>query len=129
MKRKITIRMPKDDLAAWLAALRAPENQGRQGTGSLFSPKGGYCCLGVAQCIKTGGYLSFGNDDEDDEFDYYPSKKWLRSVGWRFRDQYGNLVRNPYIPMFGMTASEVNDDMGKTFAEIADAIEDCAEGY
>ena len=129
-KKQITIRMPKEDLAQWLAALRAPENKRRQGTNYLFNPRGGgYCCLGVAQCIKTGGRVEATRDGIVTNWHGYPSLEWLGTVGWKFFDKAGNICRDPWLPSLDRKASHANDLLKKTFAEIADAIEDCAEGY
>lgn len=47
----ITIRMPKELLAKWLAALRSGEY--KQSRESLYDGNG-YCCLGVLQKIHVG---------------------------------------------------------------------------
>lgn len=120
-----TIFMPRADGEAVLAALRDPRNSKRQGDGYLFSTdKGGYCCLGVAQCVKTGGFVEA---DSDGVFLGYPTLKWLNSVGWRFNNKVGQANGNPYLPTLRMHASEANDTARYTFAKIADAMEACMQ--
>jgi len=111
-----TIRMPKELLAKWLAALRSGEYE--QGTGALCRD-GRYCCLGVLMRIageKRSGGL-------------YPPTHWAGSQGITFFDSDGcEWPTQPYLPALKLDAGDANDT-GKTFAEIADAIEACAEGY
>lgn len=148
--RRITIRMPKEDLAAWLRALRSPQNRRRQRALTMFShaspgmgghkaTPSGYCCLGVAQVVKTGGYLETYYDrpelleklERNEKIGYanYPSMKWLAEQGWEWYDRYGKLCRDPFLPTLDMDASTANDSGNYSFRKIANAIEACAEGY
>lgn len=119
-----TIRMPKELLEKWLAALRSGEY--KQCAGLLTDDAGGYCCLGVLQVVADG-------DVERNErvgcAYHYPSIDWLADHSVKFADEQNELGRGwvPYLPALGAVASKANDE-GKTFAEIADAIEACAEG-
>lgn len=126
--KKITIRMPKKKLKLWLAALRLPANQKLQGTGALYTRKlpkytdgkTGYCCLGVLQCVVTGGKVAGGA---------FPKEQWLAEEGIEFFDQDGSSTNNPYFPRFRCDASDANDEKRKSFKQIAQAIESCAVGY
>ncbi len=79
------------------------------------------------QCAKTGGFVEYNYNDGLPAG--LPTLEWLQSVGWTFRDRHGRRRESPYLPMLGDNASYANDVLHKTFTEIADAIEDCAEGY
>lgn len=128
-EKQITIRMPKAKLKLWLDVLRLPANQKLQGTGALFNggpdpyedERAGYCCLGALQCAVTGGKVDIHAD--------LPSKKWLKKEGITFLDSYGDPSNDPFFPRFGAEASIVNDGQGKSFKQIAQAIESCAVGY
>jgi hypothetical protein len=117
-----TIRMPKALLDKWLAALRSGEF--KQCDGRL-ADNGGFCCLGVLQCVADG-------DVERSEYGgvahHYPSEHWLHVHSVQFLTENGMDTWTPHLPALEKCASDANDD-GKTFAEIADAIEACAEGY
>jgi hypothetical protein len=125
-----TIFMPKADAELVLAVLRDPAN--KQGHGALFDKDanngaGGYCCLGLMQCAKTGGRVEaekWGHGNVS--FRGFPTLDWLNSVGWRF-EHGAQATVDPYLPTLGCTASKANDQKGKTFAEIADAMEACIE--
>lgn len=125
---EVTIRMPKESLAKWLAALRSGEY--KQGKGSLKSHEG-YCCLGVLQCALDG----------DVEYERYtipmaktplelPTLKWLsaRNIKFHAGPRNEQSHRQPYLPSWGTTTSVANDYEGASFLDIADAIELCAEG-
>lgn len=113
-----TIRMPKELLAKWLAALRSGEY--KQVDKVLYdSHVGGYCCLGVLQHVACGETISA--DDEE-----VPAFDWLNAHGVSFTGQYGQ-AGNPFLPALKTSAADANDS-GRTFIEIADAIEACAEG-
>lgn len=116
----------KDRLRLWTAALRSGDyaqatNQLRRTMNAIevgyrgAEPEYGYCCLGVAQrvCMDNGG-----PGTETDLGDRgYPA---LEIAEW-----FGLPHRNPNLN-FGddwHTASFANDDRGKTFLEIADAID------
>lgn len=112
-----TIRMPKELLEKWLAALRSGEY--KQGREALRSRDGGYCCLGVLVACS-------GDNPPLDRA--YPSRGWLDGCGVCFFDMDGNRRDNqPWLPKLSDLAGDAND-AGRTFAEIADAIEACAEG-
>lgn len=129
----IYIQMPKADLEMVLAMLRNPANADKQGAGALFNTGSGrhgysgYCCLGAMQCAKTGGKVEYRMGDG--RYRGMPTLQWLNSVGWRFFSVLGGETTSPYLPAFTCGAVRANDALGKTFAEIADAIEACAEGY
>jgi hypothetical protein len=119
---KPTIRMPKATLTKWLTALRSGEY--RQGYNTLRDENGGYCCLGVLQHCLTGevesdcGGRAFG----------VPTKVWLDKHRVYFLEHPASSVANPYLPPLSTSAAEANDD-GKSFLEIADAIEASTETY
>lgn len=60
-----TIRMPKRDLKRVLKALRDPDMQERQATGTLCDGEGSYCCLGVMQYVRSGGVAVDDFDPND----------------------------------------------------------------
>lgn len=126
----ITIRMPHADRELVLASLRLPENQSRQGHGYLFDGEG-YCCLGLAQCAKTGGMVEAYQHTVSGDICYrgMPTKQWLNGVGWEFFDEEGNRATIPYFPSTAADAVTCNDVCGMTFAEIADLWERHSEGY
>lgn len=43
-------------------------------------------------------------------------------------NEYNMMTDNPFLPSLDNLAGGANDE-GRDFLEIADAIEDCAEGY
>lgn len=114
-----TIHMPADLLANWLAALRSGKYE--QGYGLLMDGEGRFCCLGVLQdvvdCVE-----SYGSGKSY----CLPSMDWLRAHNIEFSGDDFLPNRSPLLPKFGREAHQVNDD-GESFAEIADAIEACAE--
>lgn len=122
-----TIRMPQAMLNATLAALRSGEY--KEGTGHLCR-NGAYCCLGVMQMAIDGEVENL----------QLPSQRWLKSKGISFVGAApAGESCNPYLPTLGCSAADANDygpicTNGRqhnpaTFAEIADAWEDAAEGY
>lgn len=120
-----TIRMPKELLDKWLAALRSSSINGKpikQARDVLNNGRGGYCCLGVLQKCASGRTTPNREDDEQ-----LPSMRWLERHGIEFRSCANDMDNAPFLPKLGAAAANANDD-GKTFAEIADAIEACAEG-
>lgn len=117
--RQVTIRMPKELLAKWLAGLR--DGEYKQGIGRLRDSKGGYCCLGVLEVVA--GEL------ENDGYAALPSTQWMERHQCTFLSQGGMPDTTPYLPSVDSTASEANDDSKFTFDQIATAIEDCAEGF
>lgn len=90
--------------ARWIAALRSGEF--KQGEGRLCSrgPRPSYCCLGVAR--KIDGVEGCYQGDWGSE--YYPPKKAL--------DKWG-------LPYSSAAELARMNDGGKSFAEIADYIE------
>lgn len=131
-KRKITIRMPKKILNKWLKALRSGEYT--QAKGQLHDPEtGGFCCLGVLQHCVDGGVEYHGKNSFS-----MPSRAWLDDAGIIFQDEVTakytpmedmvSTCTSPYLPALRSMADEANDS-GKTFKQIADAIERNAEGY
>ncbi len=113
--RQVTIRMPKESLDKWLAALRSGSYQ--QGVGALYDNSGGYCCLGVLQKAVSGKVENLS----------YPSVEWLNANKIKFYDSSGG-GQAPFLPALRDRADIANDH-GRTFTEIADAIEQCAEGF
>jgi hypothetical protein len=121
MSNEKTIRMPKELLDKWLAALRGGEYKQAK---SRLSDESGYCCLGLLQVMACGDVERY----ENGESKHYPSTEWLGTQSIEFVDHnVDGPGWTPYLPTLDNVASNANDD-GKTFAEIADAIEACAEG-
>lgn len=123
--KKITIRMPKEFLQKWLEALRSGKYE--QGRARLRTYDGKYCCLGVMQHCLTG---SVENQPYTEKALALPSGKWLENFEVQFYNLSGYLSSSgaPFLPSLNMTASEANDEGDYNFEQIADAIEDCAEG-
>jgi len=124
-----TIRMPKKLLAKWLKALRSGGYT--QAKGTMYDTETmGFCCLGVLQHTTCGGYVEF--DPEWNTYEGYPTRDWKTKRGVEFRNEFGSSLGGscltPWLPALSINAADANDS-GKTFAEIADAIEACAEGY
>jgi hypothetical protein len=115
--RQVTIRMPADSLAKWLAALRGGEY--KQGAGFLRDSEGHFCCLGVLQHCHTGRIAPEAEEE-------LPSFSWLNRHKVAFLDRFGDPANAPYLPRLRTDAQDANDH-GAPFAEIADAIEACAE--
>jgi hypothetical protein len=126
--RQITIRMPEKSLAKWLKALR--KGGYTQGQGALYIPhEKSFCCLGVLQhCLSGGSVEDDITEDGKEGYAVLPSSEWLREQRIEFSTRHVNKSESPYLPAFDCDAATANDDLGKTFAEIADAIEACAEG-
>jgi hypothetical protein len=119
MSNEKTIRMPKELLDKWLAALRSGEY--KQTDGVMHDrEENSFCCLGVLQHSVCGRGVE-ANDE------YLPSSDWLEQRGIVFLDGSGTRSTDPFLPKVKSSAATANDE-GKTFAEIADAIEACAEG-
>lgn len=122
MNKQITIRMPKELLTKWLAALRSGKYKQALG---LLKRDEGYCCLGVLQMetdgqvevtrLSNGVWASRG----------LPTPDWYKNHNIAL---IGHSCFTPYLPKLKNTASKAND-IGFTFDSIADAIEDCAEGF
>lgn len=128
MTKQITIRMPKELLAKWLAALRSGDFQ--QCRGSMMKVdegQPGFCCLGVLAKVADA--------DESEMARGTPSRRFLDSARIEFVTEGPKSnglmdsadAGNPYLPPIQNFATCANDG-GRTFAEIADAIEACSEG-
>jgi len=118
-EREITIRMPKESLDKWLAALRSGTYP--QGFG-LMEKNGKFCCLGVLQQVLAGEVERHACGTAVG----VPSEAWLAKHRIRFLDSRPDHG-NPFLPSLGMSAACANDHK-HTFTQIADAIEACAEG-
>jgi hypothetical protein len=127
-----TIKMPADLLAKWLVALRSGEY--KQASGTLYSAsQNGYCCLGVLQMAVDG---CVERKLEDGRPETAPTSDWLMGHGVEFLGPEEVSGADPWLPILdgdaeGGRASAMwaNDSGGKSFPQIADAIEACAEGY
>jgi hypothetical protein len=120
MSNEKTIRMPKELLEKWLAALRSGEY--KQATSGVMRDRNenSFCCLAVLQHAVCGKVV-----EADDE--YLPDSHWLEEYAVQFLDSGRTRSTNPFLPTLRTNAAIANDE-GSTFAEIADAIEACAEG-
>lgn len=113
----------------WIAALRSGEYP--QGTERLECG-GKYCCLGVALKVQypeadPDEHFAFMTDDE------LPSK-YDASAWWEVAPSNYDQINNPVVIVEGLDdegekslvpqqLSELNDEEGYTFAQIADIIE------
>jgi len=123
-----TSRMDPAVKAQWVAALRSGEYQ--QGKAVLRSRNGGFCCLGVLSdlAIKAGvggwsdwddtcyAYRHDGADGPDTGLLPLPVSAW---AGFGYPARMGGEVS--IDGTFDMLVG--HNDAGRTFAEIADAIE------
>ena len=109
-----TIRGPRAILDKWVDALRYGGY--KQGKGALKQGDT-YCCLGVLQmCVD--GVVEMDPFVEGVSMGL-PTQKWL--------DDHGlTMANNPYLPTLKYGAACAND-AGKSFDEIADAIEAAME--
>lgn len=108
--------MPKELSDKWLNALRSGKYQ--QGQDKLHQERNGqhyYCCLGVLQMEVLGCTSPTPNKEE------VCSIGVLREKGITFYDQ-GEIAGDPFLESLGESASDANDH-GRTFTEIADALE------
>ena len=126
-----TIILSQEILTKWLTALRSGEY--KQCSKTMCDniddySNAGFCCLGVLEHVMDGevekvtdGYKTIGCG--------VPSKGWCEKYNIIFKNDKDKIICNaaPYLPKLKDYAASAND-LGKTFAEIADAIEDCAEG-
>lgn len=107
---KVMTKINKDVKKLWTAALRSGEY--RQTTGVLKAPSGGYCCLGVLLSTMEGESCFSGNVQDGYEA--------FGRIGCLPQEQAQN---------YGIDANtesklvELNDDDGKSFAQIADWID------
>jgi hypothetical protein len=120
MSNEKTIRMPKELLGKWLAALRSGEY--RQAARKL-ELDGAYCCLGVLQHVANGDVERFPSGVACG----LPTPGWLGGNKIEFLNAEGSEDNAPWLPTLHNFAQTLNDT-GTTFIELADAIEACAEG-
>jgi hypothetical protein len=132
MDFKKTMRMPKEMLRKWLAALRSGEFSQCQGK---LEKDGSYCCLGVLQKVVDGDverHISHNPGRAGASFGT-PTSEWCTNKGIMFENE-GELDRWS-LPSVkdtigrSVTAWQANDNVGLSFPQIADAIEKHAEGY
>ena len=102
--------MTRKEMKAWVAALRSGKY--KQGTGRLRGKDDTYCCLGV-KC------------DVEDNTKWVASEElnvylWNGRTAYLPSDQNEAMVRHS---INGDYLVKMNDDMKKTFPEIADYIE------
>ncbi len=121
-----TMRMPKEMLRKWLAGLRSGEF--KQAHGKL-EKNGNYCCLGVLQKVIDGKVECFEHGSALGT----PTAGWCtaNNVEHLTLSKYGRWALPSLVDFAGrpMTAWEANDDGGRSFAEIADALEKHVEVY
>lgn len=106
------MKIPKKDMKKWIAALRSGKY--KQAKGELQNEKG-YCCLGVACKVlisenkqyKIDGFLGGGLPDTQPD-----SPDWLKCINGKT------------YTSFGETLTVANDNLGYTFKDIADTLED-----
>lgn len=111
-------RMKKSVKARWVAALRSGEY--KQGIGELRSADDRFCCLGVL-CDLHGDRWRHDSHDEPYSYDQHshfnlPPKTMVAAFGFdwgKVHVKIGKHVATLYD----------HNDAGRTFAEIADAIE------
>ena len=119
--------------AKWLAALRSGEYQ--QGQNWLKNGKGGFCCLGVLcdlyrKEIGKGGWEIYYESRiftlDDAKAPYYPP---TRVIDWAGLGESWEALNKIRITIDGTENSLAeHNDQGKTFSQIADAIEDQIPG-
>ena len=139
-KQKANFTMPKALKKKWLAALRSGEY--KQGQGLLYNPDNeSYCCLGVL-CAVTDGVIERGQGMPSFAF---CESHGIKPVEREWAGKRGGTCGADFIvqPEFGdvetflttsrpMSAdylSGLNDDVGATFKEIANIIEERVEAY
>lgn len=116
---------PEEARAKWVESLRSGEY--RQGTHSLRDNVGGFCCLGVA-CDLFRKEEGVGEWDEDRNF-YTGSERVHGVLPCLVRDWLGLREEMGHYGQAGSgTALYIDNDRGKSFAEIADIIESAPEG-
>ena len=110
----------------WVAALRSGDYQ--QGKGTLRSADDEFCCLGVLcdLAVKAGVEINVHAPDEyeiGNSYHYGNSESYLpvAVLEWAGIDSNDPII-GPTRSYQGQTAATYNDG-GKTFAEIADLIE------
>ncbi len=113
------MKMNQEAKALWLANLRDPS--AKQIKGQLGDANGGRCCLGVLCDIAVNqGIVSLPRRDSNGLLWYEETKVSLPVVvqDWAGVRSHGQGRMGRQLPL-----AELNDD-GKTFAEIADVIEE-----
>lgn len=124
-----TIRMKKEYLDKWLAALRSGKY--RQGSARLKTLDGKFCCLGVLQCVLDGD-VEYHHGSTKDSLPL-PSESWLKNKGIEFTGnesipEKGN-PRNPLIPKQGYSLAYLNDSLETGFKALANLIEEATETF
>jgi hypothetical protein len=109
--------------AAWVAALRS--GRYTQGKEYLRDRDNRFCCLGVyCDLVNPDGWTEPNEDDQAYGFGLYENAQMppIELFGW---EDDGVMNYWPKVTIGGVSLSfDVhNDDEGRTFAEIADAIE------
>ena len=124
-EKQITIRMPKELLRKWLKALRSGKYQQAKSALCKETLAGsiGYCCLGVLEKVVEGDVERY-SDGRSKEL---PSFEWLKAKNISFSSPDLFISSSPYLPSL-CDRADIANDVGCSFAEIADAIEACAEG-
>ena len=116
-----TIFMKKADWEKWDASLRSDKY--KQGVRALEAVTMGgkfHCCLGVLEhCLD-------GEVEMDADGDV-PSKRWLDEHGILFTAEDNRKTSDPLLPGLACTATTANDNRGRSFIQIADAIKECVE--
>jgi hypothetical protein len=139
-----SILMPRDKAINWLKELRSGKYY--QGHTFLhantatktvdFSDE--FCCLGLEQAVNYGT-VEYEADDQLDAIGVHmaralPSIEYLNEKGYRFFDESGSIIDNPYVKALKSTVAELNDAGGYSadhdtythnhnFAEMADILE------
>ena len=101
----------------WVAALRSGKH--RQAKGTLHVYRGGYCCLGeLCELAVQAGVIDVPIPVQNRwEFDHHTGNLPPSVMRWSgIRDRCGAIRKN-------LCLSVLNDN-GKTFAEIADIIDE-----
>ena len=105
--------MKREVKAAWVAALRSGEYSQTRG---FLRVEDSFCCLGVLCDLHS---KATGTPWVGDSYGYWSTVPPQIVVEWA-----GLELPDPVIiPDTGLSLTGVNDDMDKTFAEIADIIE------
>lgn len=116
-------RMPEELKDAWVKDLRNPKI--KQTDNVLSNKEGGFCCLGRLMVVAEGGVRK---RDTHNLEGYLPSSNFARRHNIEGmidkEEEKGNNSLNFKLKINGRVkwASEHNDE-GRTFLEIADAIE------
>ncbi len=114
MKTEKKYQLPKEFAEKWVAALRSGKY--KQGKSRLRSPKGEYCCLGVACIVQKVPYRDLKDALWITGDDYYG----FGFIPEGFPSQLiGKATENELVRSF----ASLNDSQ-KSFPEIADWIEE-----